>query len=164
MPPGGAERSSQTGFDRATTLPSALRIWVRTKLALLVSIVCVTAPLAKPAAPWWPITRRLGNTSACPAYSTSPWITCSVPFAGRSVAYTVSLREVTEETLTDPVGADPSISRSMLPRYPDRDAAQARPLPIAVSRSGIAVLLAQTDVYQLLLRPYLFWPQWSSLE
>jgi hypothetical protein len=49
------------------------------------------------------------------------------------------LREVTEDTLTEPIGTEPSTTKSKLPRYPDRDA-QARPLPIAVSRSGIEVL------------------------
>ena len=46
MPPGGADRSSQTGLDRPITVPELLSTWVRTNLLLLMSIRRVTWPLA----------------------------------------------------------------------------------------------------------------------
>jgi hypothetical protein len=44
MPPGGALRNSHTGFDRATTVPAALRTCSRTNDASLLSTVTLAEP------------------------------------------------------------------------------------------------------------------------
>ncbi len=63
-------------------------------------------------------------------------------------------REVTDDTLTAPIGTLSSTSRSREPRNLDSDPHQERPAASAASRSDIPVLGAQTEVTQLLPIPY----------
>src|SRR6266516_2218075 len=92
-----------------------------------------------------------------------PCRTRSDPPAGIPVALATSRRDVTPDTLTEPIGHEPSTSMSRLPRYRDSEAHQARPAASEASRLASAVLTAQADVNQLLWIPDQFCPKWSSL-
>src|SRR6266852_7799337 len=89
-----------------------------------------------------------------PAKSTLPCSTCRKPSEGSPAALAASLREITEDTLTAPIGTLPSTSRSREPRNFDSDPHQDRPAASAASRPDIPVLAAQTEVTQLLPIPY----------
>src|SRR6266496_764844 len=89
--------------------------------------------------------------------------TRSDPPAGIPVALATSRRDVTPDTLTEPIGHEPSTSRSRQPRYKDSEPHQARPAASDASRSASAVLAAHVEVTQLLWIPDQFCPMWSSL-
>jgi hypothetical protein len=65
------------------------------------------------------------------------------------VAVATRERDFTDDTLTAPMGTEPSTSMSRAPRYRDSDPHQARPAANAASRSVIPVLAAQAEVIQL---------------